>query len=76
MNIASVMFLTSFKIAERDEIVQLLCSQGHCLCLSDLCHCYLGVMGLLERTCRVGAIFNPQKMLTHSEGGQSIYHKL
>lgn len=70
------MFLTSFKIAERDEIVQLLCSHGHCLCLPDLCHYYLEVMGLLGRTCRVSVIFNPQKMLTHSEEGQSIYYKL
>lgn len=55
------MSLASFEIAERDEIVQLLCSHGHWLCLPDLRHYYLEVMGLLGRTCRVSEIFNPQK---------------
>lgn len=43
------MSLTSLAIAERDDIIQLLCSLGHRLDLPDLCH-YLAVMGLLGGT--------------------------
>ena len=54
------MSLTSLEIAERDDIIQLLCSLGHCLDLADLCH-YLAVMGLLGGTYRVSTFLNQQK---------------
>lgn len=67
--------LTSFEIAERSDIIQLLCFLGHHQYLPNLCH-YLEMIRLWGGTYRVSAFLNQQKLLTCSEGGLSIYSKL